>query len=133
MIDECFLSFVEKGAEKSMVPALSRFENLLILKAFTKLYAMAGLRLGYLLCGSEKLAGEIAASGQAWSVSTPAQAAGIAALSEREYAVKTREYVRENRAFLHQTLETYYRIAVRTAEENRAFAAALRQIAGQKG
>ncbi len=178
VIDECFLSFVEKGAEKSMIPALSRFENLLILKAFTKLYAMAGLRLGFLLCGSEKLAGEIAASGQAWSVSTPAQAAGIAALSERDYALKTRGYVRENRAFLHKTLEeagaqvfpseanylffrwrdghlpeellkhgilirscknyhsldeTYYRIAVRTAEENRAFAAALRQIAGQKG
>ena len=33
----------------------------------------------------------------------------------------------------HNLDETYYRIAVRTAEENRAFAAALRQIAGQKG
>lgn len=178
VVDECFLCFVEKGEEKSMVSELSRFDNLLILKAFTKLYAMAGLRLGYLLCGSEDLAGEIAASGQAWSVSTPAQAAGIAALSETDYAAKTKEYVRENREFLQNVLaeagaevfpsetnyiffrwkdgnlpeklspygilirscknyhnldETYYRIAVRTAEENRAFAAALGQIAGQKG
>ena len=100
IVDECFLCFADGGAEKSAVPLLCEFDNLFVLKAFTKLYAMAGLRLGYLLCGSTEHAQKIAASGQAWSVSTPAQAAGIAALQIPDYAEQTRNYLRGNRAFL---------------------------------
>lgn len=178
VVDECFLSFVEGRAQKTVTPLLEEFDNLLVLKAFTKLYAMAGLRLGYLLCGSQALAEKIAASGQAWSVSTPAQAAGLAALEEPAFAERTRRYVAENRAYLQAVLtecgakvypseanylffrwedstlpekllpfgilirscanyhtldEHYFRIAVRTTEENQRFAAALRQAADQKG
>ena len=47
VVDECFLDFVEQGMRYTLKAQLSRYHNLFILKAFTKRYAMAGVRLGY--------------------------------------------------------------------------------------
>ena len=47
VVDECFLDFVKEPEEYSLKRSLSGFNNLFILKAFTKRYAMAGVRLGY--------------------------------------------------------------------------------------
>ena len=84
-VDECFLDFCERGAEYSLVPLLRDFPELVILRAFTKTYAMAGLRLGYVLCGSAALAERLQRCGQPWPVSHVAQAAGVAALRETGY------------------------------------------------
>ena len=46
VVDECFLDFVKEPEEYSLKHSLSGFNNLFILKAFTKRYAMAGVRLG---------------------------------------------------------------------------------------
>lgn len=104
-VDECFLDFADGGDECSLVPELERFPNIAVLKAFTKLYAMAGLRLGYLLCGGEELAGRVSRAGQAWSVSTPAQLCGLAALEAVDYASRTRDAIRGERDFLRKALE----------------------------
>ena len=96
--DECFLGFVE-GAERYSLACFLN-ENCIILKAFTKLYAMAGIRLGYAVCGNRSVAGMIQKIGQFWSVSALAQRAGIAALSEDEYVRKSRAYISEERRFL---------------------------------
>lgn len=58
-------------------------DNSAILKAFTKIYAMPGIRLGYALFGSSEAAEKAASTGQSWSVSTPAQAAGCSAQARR--------------------------------------------------
>ena len=47
VLDECFLDFVEKPDEFSMLGELAAYPHVILLKAFTKLYAMAGARLGY--------------------------------------------------------------------------------------
>ncbi|MBQ6034138.1 MAG: aminotransferase class I/II-fold pyridoxal phosphate-dependent enzyme, partial [Ruminococcus sp.] len=74
--------------------------NCIILKAFTKLFAMAGIRLGYAVCGSSHIAEMIQQSGQFWSVSALAQEAGIATLDEEGYVRKTVRYITEERRFL---------------------------------
>ena len=100
--DECFLSFAENSAERS----ISRYMNgnIIILRSFTKLYCMAGLRLGYAVCGSADIAEKLRRSGQYWSVSAPAQAAGIAALNENTYAAKTVSLIKRERGFLSRQL-----------------------------
>lgn len=85
VIDECFMDFTEHPEENSLIPELCRWPDLVILKAFTKTYAMAGLRLGYAICGSTSLAGKIQREGQPWPVSNVAQEAGLAALNEKDY------------------------------------------------
>lgn len=96
--DECFMDFVNNSESYSLRQFLN--ENCIILKAFTKLYAMPGIRLGYAVCGSSHIAERIQESGQFWSVSSLAQAAGIAALDETDYVDETVRYISEERRFL---------------------------------
>ena len=53
-VDECFLDFLPDADGWTAKPLLES-GDLVILKAFTKLYGMAGVRLGYCLCGDETL------------------------------------------------------------------------------
>lgn len=99
-VDECFLSFLEEEASYGMLPYLAEHPRLLVLRAFTKIYCMAGLRLGYLVCGDADLQLKIRARIQPWNTSIPAQMAGIAALSDTEYLAKTRENLQVERAYL---------------------------------
>ena len=82
VIDECFNEFLDDPAAHTMKGRLGGCENLLILNAFTKIYAMAGLRLGWCACSDEALLARMAKAGPPWAVSGPAQAAGLAALAE---------------------------------------------------
>ena len=95
--DECFGGFLDDPAAHTLAGLCSAYPNLLILKAFTKLYALAGLRLGYCLCSSGQLLEAMRRTGQPWAVSAPAQAAGIAALGETEYVRRTRAVIQAER------------------------------------
>lgn len=98
--DECFGGFLDDPAAHTLCGMLGEYPNLLILKAFTKLYAMAGLRLGYCLCSDTTFLADMQRSGPPWAVSGPAQAAGIAALKETGYVAAVRALVRRERPWL---------------------------------
>ena len=100
--DECFLTLAGQSPACSLRPYLR--QHAVILKAFTKLFAMPGLRLGYAVCGSTETADKIRQSGQYWSVSAPAQAAGICALAQTDYVRESIAYIRHERAFLESAL-----------------------------
>ena len=101
-LDECFIELAE-GV--SMISSLEDHPNLTILRAFTKNYGMAGLRLGYVLSSDEETLSSMAAVTQPWNISTPAQAAGIQALKERDFLIKSIGLIREERKYLHDGLE----------------------------
>lgn len=101
VIDGCFLDFSNEGSH--WLNALV-CDKCILLKAFTKNYAMAGLRLGYALCGNEDIAKKIHRAGQYWSVSAPAQAAGIAALNETAYLRNANTLIWTERKFLSDEL-----------------------------
>lgn len=100
LLDECFVPFLDDCRKNSKISELKQFPNLLILRAFTKLYAMAGLRLGYLLCSDKTLIEKMEACGQPWNVSTPAQIAGIAALKDTDYVESVRRVIATERIYL---------------------------------
>ena len=102
-VDECFLDLSNSG--ESLKQHLANNRNLFILKAFTKSYGMAGIRLGYCLCADGKLLARMAAVSQPWNVSGLAQAAGIAALQEQAFLQKTKELVAVEREWLKRELE----------------------------
>ncbi len=105
VVDECFLDLTSAADRYSLIGELSNISELIILKAFTKLYAMAGLRLGYALCGSEALADRLERCGQPWPVSDLAQTAGIAALRETDYTDRVRSLINEERLRMRVALE----------------------------
>lgn len=127
VVDECFLDFVslesdvfleKKAADGSMCgntaiscenpytmkPFLEAYPNLVIVKAFTKIFGIPGLRLGYALCGNQAVLEKMRSVTQPWNVSVPAQEAGIAAAQERGFIVRTRQAVAEEKAYLLEQL-----------------------------
>lgn len=104
-VDECFLDFVRDPEKQTLKDLLGDHENLFLLRAFTKTYAMAGLRLGYGLCSNQELLLQMEMRLQPWNVSIPAQEAGIAALEETEYVERARRLVFEESGYLREQLE----------------------------
>lgn len=102
-VDECFLDLSDSGV--SLKRYLAANPRLFLLKAFTKSYGMAGIRLGYGLCSDAELLGRMAKTVQPWNVSSLAQAAGIAALQEEKFLKKTRELIVPERTWLKARLE----------------------------
>jgi cobyric acid synthase CobQ/L-threonine-O-3-phosphate decarboxylase len=176
VIDEAFAEFVpgESLLEKE------RRENLVVMRSFTKFYAIPGLRLGGVVA-DRKIIRRLRDIAPPWSVNTLAQAVGAAALRDSEYAEETRRFVGEWREELtrelgaipdltvypgkanflliridrrgvsasdlaHRTLKEgiairvcdnfagldnrFFRVAVRTAEENGRLCRALRKSLG---
>ena len=97
VVDECFLDFLPDRDAWTAKQLLRDAPQLVILKAFTKLYAMAGVRLGYALCCDATLLEKMRGAGQPWAVSSLAQAAGLAALQETAYAGAVRALIAEQR------------------------------------
>lgn len=96
VVDEAFLplcveSFVARSLPRSMIDRISRLQNLVVLRSFTKLYALPGLRLGYALSQPE-LAGRVSAQLVPWSVNALAQQAGIATLEDHDYWRRTGDW-----------------------------------------
>ena len=102
-VDECFLDLSDDGV--SLKDHLAEHPNLFLLKAFTKSYGMAGVRLGYCLCAQSVLLEAMSHTVQPWNVSTLAQAAGTAALKEQDFLRKTRNLIPKERQWLHSQLE----------------------------
>lgn len=104
-VDECFLDLTEAGKHLSLKKALGREPHLLLLKAFTKSYGMAGLRLGYCLSGNAGLLERMGRATQAWNVSLPAQLAGIAALTEQDFLLRANQIIADQRPKMAAGLE----------------------------
>lgn len=94
--DECFNDFISLKERYSVKGT----ENILILKAFTKMYAMAGIRLGYGISTNIELLKKMQMCMQPWSVSVVAQAAGVVAAKEVNFAEKTLCIIEEEKEYL---------------------------------
>ncbi|SFR72662.1 pyridoxal phosphate-dependent aminotransferase [Anaeromicropila populeti] len=100
VVDECFMDFVKKEECYSVKKKWKKYKNIFILKAFTKLYTMPGVRLGYGICQNEDLIKKMKEVCQPWSVSLLAQMAGVAALKETNYVRESMEVLNQERQYL---------------------------------
>lgn len=173
VLDECFMELTGKEMTHSFFYQLDEFPNVVVVRAFTKLYAIPGVRLGYLIC-EQTLAEKIRLQLPEWNLSVFAQRAGVAAIKEQEYVARAVVCIQTQRLFLREELKAagcnvfdsdadyllfysekklyelflqrgilirdcsnfrglqrgYYRIAVKSEEQNRIFADVLREIHG---
>lgn len=100
VVDEAYREFVEDGQYPDAVALMERFPNVVAFRTFSKMYALAGLRSGYLV-GSGDVVDVIRRTSVAYSVNVQAQQAALAALSDDAgHIAATRAMVREAKAFL---------------------------------
>lgn len=101
VLDEAFMDFCEEASAKHLIV---QSDNALLLRSMTKFFCIPGLRLGYAV-GQPGLIRRLDALGGPWSVNTLAQAAGRAALQDREYLQSTRDLIERERQDLVRKLE----------------------------
>ena len=106
VVDECFMDFVALEKRYSLRKLLGGNHRLVILKAFTKTFAIPGVRLGLCMTADSKLLERLHEIGQDWNVSVIAQAAGIAAVQELDYLHDSMAYVSQERAYLKKALRS---------------------------
>jgi threonine-phosphate decarboxylase len=89
-LDEAFMDFC--GEEYSAKQTVVASGQGIVLRSLTKFHALAGLRLGCALASAE-LAGRIRVAQPPWEVSNLAQAAGVAALADRQFSEESRRLI----------------------------------------
>lgn len=104
VLDECFWEFAYDGLDKTMQQEALCSENCFLLRAFTKMHAMPGVRLGYGVCTNKALLEKMCRIRQPWGVSSLAQAAGLAAMEDDEWPRVTREFVCTEREWMRGKL-----------------------------
>jgi threonine-phosphate decarboxylase len=117
MLDECFMEFVDEPERNSLTKQIGKYENLVVLKTFTKAFGLAGLRVGYCLAG-KKIARVLNRGKIPWSVNVLAQKAAVAALSDIAHLEKTRRLIRKERKYLYDKINRVDRYYAYTSDTN---------------
>ena len=104
LVDECFNDFLDEPDKHSLVDHIKNYDNLIILKSFTKMYAMAGARLGYSISSDVRLCDKMRKIVQAWPISSIAEEMGIRALEETAYRDEVRTLTKIEKAYLYDEL-----------------------------
>lgn len=107
VIDECFMEFLRDWKDYTLKDVAANMKHVIVIDAFTKTYALAGFRLGFCISGNQDLLSRIYRYGQAFSVSIPAQLAGICALMDSEYMEKTYRLIESEREWIINELKKY--------------------------
>lgn len=105
IVDECFLGFLKEPERYSCKRFLAQYEGVLVLNAFTKTFACAGLRIGYLIGSSRKMLDACRLQLPEWNVSLPATYAGIAATRCGGWLEECAAKIRAEREWLRARLE----------------------------
>lgn len=104
ILDECFGDFLLDAHAHEMRPWLDQYDRLIIVRAFTKMYAVPGVRLGWCMTKNLDLISELSTSGQPWNVSVIAQACGVAALACTDWEGQTASEIAKSRQKLFSAL-----------------------------
>lgn len=106
VVDECFMDFVDKKKNAGVCKYVGAHKNIILINAFTKIYAMAGLRLGYAICSDSGVVKQMEFLQSEWNVSSLAQATGLVALTQESYIKKTICVIERERLFLEEKLSS---------------------------
>lgn len=104
-IDEAFIEFLEDGLKESIVNSGENKKNLFVTRAFTKFFAIPGLRLGYGIYFDKSLGKKIAEKKEPWSVNNIAEMAGITVLDDTEYIEETLSWITEEKKYMYEKLD----------------------------
>ena len=102
-LDEDFLEFVENEKALSFINKIKDYPNLFILRSFTKIFGLTGLRVGYGIA-SEEIINVLLCAKIPWNVNCLAQAAAVAALKDQEHLRVTRELIKKEKTQLSAEL-----------------------------
>lgn len=99
VLDEAYLEFVDGAGYQDALALRKKYPNLVVLRTFSKIHGLAGLRLGYGFARAD-IVEYVDRVRPPFNVNLVAQAAGVAALADEEHVARSRELVLSERPFL---------------------------------
>ncbi len=99
LVDEAYHHFVEHPAYRSACELLGAHPNLVVARTFSKIYGMAGMRLGYAVASKEKIQA-IARQASFSNTNAAVLAAGLASLADADLVPSMRKRLNETRKWL---------------------------------
>jgi histidinol-phosphate aminotransferase len=103
VLDEAYYEYVAAEDYPDSLPFLDRWDNVIILRTFSKIYGLAGLRIGYGI-GSPSVIDNINRVRAPFNSNRMAQAAAVVALDDQEYVRSCRE---KNQQGLEQFYQSF--------------------------
>jgi histidinol-phosphate aminotransferase len=103
VLDEAYYDYVQRPDYPHSVDCVRASRNVLVLRTFSKVHGLAGLRLGYGM-GHRELIECLDRIRSPFNTSSVAQVAGLAALDDREHVARSVESNRQEMKFLAQEL-----------------------------
>lgn len=103
VIDESFLDFIEE--DLSMISYINEYENLIIIKSLTKLFALPGIRIGYGICSNLELNCKIENISPAWNINILAEIATKAGLKDKIYIEESINFIKNEKEYLYNELK----------------------------
>ena len=117
-IDEAFIEFLADGMKESIINTEENKKNLFVTRAFTKFFAIPGLRLGYGMYFDKELEKKISEKKEPWSVNNFAEMAGLTVLDDAEYIEKTLKWIAEEKIYMYEKLNKISGMKVYETEVN---------------
>jgi len=103
LLDEAYIDFVDPDVAYDSAQLLKDFDNLLILRTFSKGYSLAGLRMAYGLA-NPSLISPLMKTKDSYNTDLISQALALAAIEDQQYALKTWNKVRLERQHITASL-----------------------------
>lgn len=106
VIDEAYFEYVTKSDYPNGLKYLSVRPRTVVLRTFSKIYGMAGLRLGYAV-GDEAVIDVLCRMRDPFNINVAVQYAAMAALDDHEHVQRTREHIAQYRPLLMKQLNAW--------------------------
>ncbi|AXI01079.1 threonine-phosphate decarboxylase [Sporosarcina sp. PTS2304] len=124
VLDEAFIDFVDES--RSFIHHLQNYSHVIVVRSMTKMYAIPGIRLGYIVA-HPKIVTTIKGAASHWHVNGVAAEIGVLCLRERSYCEsaivharterqKMTEYLRASRCRVIDSVANYIIFAPREAQ-----------------
>lgn len=104
VVDEAYIELVDDEASMTCIPLIKQGKNVIVTRTFSKIYGMAGIRVGYTISSSET-AEKIRQTAMSWSPCTSI-AAAIGCYDDMEFISFSKNKVVEARQMIAATLDT---------------------------
>ncbi|MFH1394552.1 MAG: threonine-phosphate decarboxylase CobD [Candidatus Omnitrophota bacterium] len=106
VVDEAFMDFLPEQNKHTLVTEAVGNKRIVVLRSFTKFFAIPGLRLGYLVAHHDVIE-KLKQYQLPWNVNFLAQIAGELVLEDTEYALKTYDIIEKEKRFLLKQLSRF--------------------------
>ncbi len=104
VLDEAYYEYARGGDYPESLDLLDEFDNIIILRTFSKAYGMAGLRIGYAISNKD-IIGYLNRVRGPFNTNTGAQVAAIAALEDQEFIEKSVQSNNQGKEYLYSAFE----------------------------